>query len=340
MNKGTRITFKSFIHEIFNGFFNFDATFWRTLIPLLTSPGKVSRDYIDGKRQRYTNPFRFYLAVSIIFFLLIGLSMTKAKYEELSKGSSTEIIDLDIDDEKNTDEELSKKELDSIKKNFSDKMDKVMIPIPENTKKEILNEIEKNNKKPKNEAPISVNLNGIEKLEKINLFLKKYPDIKMDAALDSLQLEKNFTNRFLYTRAETLLKISKNKDSQRQFVSQLLSYGSIALFIMLPFFTLFLKFFYIRRRFTYVDHLIFVFHSQTVFFMIFSIVFILKILNFQPQVWIFLVLFLIYLLIAMKKFYQQSNSKTFLKFLLVNLSFSVVASIGMVILSIVSFALA
>ncbi|PQJ75908.1 hypothetical protein [Polaribacter gangjinensis] len=266
--------------------------------------------------------------------------MTKAKYEELSKGTSTEIVDLTIDDEKNTNENLSKKEIDSVKKIVSDKMDKAIIPIPENTKKEVLNEIEKNKNKPTNEAAIRLNLNGIEKIERINLFLEKHPDIKMDAALDSLKLEKNFTNRFLYTRAETLLKISKNKDSQRQFVSQLLSYGSIALFIMLPFFTLFLKFFYIRRRFTYVDHLIFVFHSQTVFFMIFSIVFILKLFNFQPQVWIFLVLFLIYLLIAMKKFYQQSNSKTFLKFLLVNLSFSVVASIGMVILSIVSFALA
>jgi hypothetical protein len=300
----------------------------------------VSKDYIDGKRQRYTNPFRFYLAVSIIFFLLVGLFMTKTKYEELSKGTSTEIIDLAIDDEKKVDEELSKKELDSIKKVVSDKMNNTVIPIPENAKKEVLNEIEKNKKNPKNEAALSINLNGIEKIEKINLFLEKHPNIKMDAALDSLKLEKNFTNRFLYTRAETLIKMNKSKDSQRQFISQLLSYGSIALFIMLPFFTLFLKFFYIRRRFTYVDHLIFVFHSQTVFFMIFSLVFILKLFNFQPQVWIFLVLFLIYLLIAMKKFYQQSNFKTFLKFLLVNLSFSVVASIGMVILSIVSFALA
>ncbi|WP_420793206.1 DUF3667 domain-containing protein [Polaribacter ponticola] len=58
------------MHEVFNGLFNFDAKFWNTIIPLLINPGKVSRDYIDGKRQRYTNPFRFYLTVSIIFFYL------------------------------------------------------------------------------------------------------------------------------------------------------------------------------------------------------------------------------------------------------------------------------
>ena len=89
-NKGDEITFKNFIHEVFN----FDAKFWTTIIPLLTNPGKVSRDYADGKRQRYTNPFRFYLTVSIVCFLLIGLYNTREKYESLAQESKSEIIDI------------------------------------------------------------------------------------------------------------------------------------------------------------------------------------------------------------------------------------------------------
>lgn len=36
-------------------------------------PGKISLEYIGGKRTRYANPFRFYLSISIVFFILYNL---------------------------------------------------------------------------------------------------------------------------------------------------------------------------------------------------------------------------------------------------------------------------
>ncbi|PQJ79366.1 hypothetical protein [Polaribacter porphyrae] len=169
--------------------------------------------------------------------------------------------------------------------------------------------------------------------------MKKYPDSKIDPALDSLGYEKNFTNRFLFTKAKNLNSITKDEDSRSQFFSQVLSSGSVALFLLLPFFTLFLRFFYIRRKFGYVDHLIFVFHVQTVFFMLFSIFFILRICKLKPEIWIFIVLFLLYLIIAMKKFYQQGYIKTFFKFLLINMSYFFIAFVGVILVFLVSFAL-
>ena len=50
-NKDKQVTFKEFIYEIFNGFFSWDAKFWNTIVPLLTKPGKVSKDYIEGKNS-------------------------------------------------------------------------------------------------------------------------------------------------------------------------------------------------------------------------------------------------------------------------------------------------
>ena len=169
-------------------------------------------------------------------------------------------------------------------------------------------------------------------------YIDKNPEPDIDKALDSLGYEKNFTNRFLFTKAETMYSFSKSEDTREQFFNQLLSYGSVALFIFLPFFTLFLKFYYIRRKFTYVDHLIFVFHVQTVFFMLFAIHFIFLIFHIDPEIWIFNVLFLIYLFLAMKKFYQQGYLKTALKFLLINISFGFISMIGITLLFVVSFA--
>lgn len=271
-----------------------------------------------------------------MFFLLVGLSITKEKYESYAKDSkSTFTKRTEIKSEKST-----KKNVDSILKKTNARLENAIIPIPEDTKKIVLEEIKKEAKDSLNENDNDVNIQfgGVTRLDKFGKFNKKNPDIEMDDALDSLEYEKNFTNRFLYTRAKTLNTFSKSKESRQQFLSQMLSYGSIALFILLPFFTLFLKFFYIRRKYTYVDHLIFVFHTQTVFFMLFTIFVLLEIFGLKPHLWIFTVLFLFYLFLAMKKFYQQGYLKTFIKFILLNISYSIVLSIGGTIFLLISFA--
>ncbi len=222
-----------------------------------------------------------------------------------------------------------------------------MIPIPEKMRENILIEIENEVKKDTDLDSIKKEVKNKKrtidtdlgtKLEIFMEYVKKNPEANINKALDTLGYQKNFTNRFLFTRAESINAFSENKETRAQFFNQILSYGSIALFIFLPIFTLFLKLYYIRRKYTYVDHLIFVFHVQTVFFMLFAFYFIFMILKLSPLLWIFLALFLVYLYLAMKKFYEQGYFKTFLKFLLLNASFSFIASIGVIIVFLISFA--
>lgn len=335
------------MHEVFNGLFNFEAKFWNTIIPLLVSPGKVSRDYIDGKRQRYSNPFRFYLTVSIIFFLLVGLMKSIDKYEllaEESKADITNVLKKNKSPKNKKEEKPTQQKIDSIVKELDKDLEDSYIPIPASAKKRILEEVEKEakdttkTKKSKNNN-VFLNFGGETRLDDFSTYIKDHPDTNINTALDSLGYEKNFTNRFLLTKTKSLYAFTKSEETRSQFFSQVLSYGSVALFIFLPFFTLFLRFYYIRRKFTYIDHLIFVFHVQTVFFMLFSIFLFLRIFNLEPHIVIFAILFLIYLLIAMKKFYKQGYVKTFLKFLLLNLSYMIVSSIGITFLFIFSLML-
>jgi len=325
--------------DVFNGLFDFDAKFWKTIIPLLINPGKVSKDYVEGKRQRYSNPFRFYLTVSIIFFLIIGLSKTIEKYEALASETITESKDLKEGESVDIDNKSmipTDKELDSIKEQLDRTLKKSFVPSI--ARKKILQEVEKEVKDTMNTKNNDFNF-GNTRLDKFATYVKENPNLNIDSALDSLGFQKTFTNRFLLTRAKTLYAIAENDQSKEQFLGQALSYGSVALFLLLPFFTLFLRFFYIRRQFTYIDHLIFVFHVQTVFFMLFSVAVILKLFNLTPDIKIFTGLFLLYLFLAMKKFYQQGYVKTFFKFLLLNFCYMLFASIGVVLVFLVSFAL-
>lgn len=55
--------------EVFVDTFDFDGRAARTLKLLLFRPGHLTRQYLQGKRKRFTPPFRLYLVISVVFFL-------------------------------------------------------------------------------------------------------------------------------------------------------------------------------------------------------------------------------------------------------------------------------
>ena len=55
-----------------------DSRFMRTIKPLLFKPGRLTRDYMEGRRFRYAPPMRLYIFSSIVFFLLAALLSSDA----------------------------------------------------------------------------------------------------------------------------------------------------------------------------------------------------------------------------------------------------------------------
>jgi len=53
--------------------FALDGRVVRTLVALMAFPGRVTRDYLKGRRGRYIPPFRLYLIASLAFFLILPL---------------------------------------------------------------------------------------------------------------------------------------------------------------------------------------------------------------------------------------------------------------------------
>jgi Protein of unknown function (DUF3667) len=66
------------IHELLEGLTHSDSRLWRTLKSLWLSPGKLTEEFIAGRRVAYLPPFRLYLIASVLFFLLASLSQPKA----------------------------------------------------------------------------------------------------------------------------------------------------------------------------------------------------------------------------------------------------------------------
>ena len=62
--------FPALVRDVLEDFIDLDSRVVRTLKPLLLHPGKLTRDYLDGRRFRYTPPLRLYIFSSMIFFVL------------------------------------------------------------------------------------------------------------------------------------------------------------------------------------------------------------------------------------------------------------------------------
>lgn len=62
------------VRQIIDGFINLDGRVARTLPRLILRPGRLSRDYLSGKRARFIPPFRLYIVASLLMFLVAGLT--------------------------------------------------------------------------------------------------------------------------------------------------------------------------------------------------------------------------------------------------------------------------
>ena len=58
------------ISDAFGDLFELDSRLWQTLKPLVGRPGRLTHDYLQGRRARYMPPFRMYLVLSLVFFLV------------------------------------------------------------------------------------------------------------------------------------------------------------------------------------------------------------------------------------------------------------------------------
>ncbi len=68
-----------FLSELAEQTLALQGQLWTTLLSLLFRPGQLTVDYIAGRRQRYVRPLRLYLALSIVFFAILGFTASLSR---------------------------------------------------------------------------------------------------------------------------------------------------------------------------------------------------------------------------------------------------------------------
>lgn len=70
-------------YEFVESITHFDNKLWNSLKAIFTRPGKMTAEFLEGKRARYVPPARLYVFISVLFFFLVG------KYASLQLESSS-----------------------------------------------------------------------------------------------------------------------------------------------------------------------------------------------------------------------------------------------------------
>lgn len=65
-------TFYSLFSHFISDLVHYDSSFWRTARYLFLSPGKLSVEYIAGKRKSYVSPFTLYIFISFFSFFILS----------------------------------------------------------------------------------------------------------------------------------------------------------------------------------------------------------------------------------------------------------------------------
>jgi hypothetical protein len=67
------LSLKHVVEEVVHDVTHFDSRFFQTLRLLFFRPGHLTQEYLAGRRTRHVPPFRLYIFVSFLLFLVLGV---------------------------------------------------------------------------------------------------------------------------------------------------------------------------------------------------------------------------------------------------------------------------
>ena len=80
-----------FVRESITELFDFDGRMLQSLRLLLTRPGFLSLEFINGRRVSHTSPIRLYLVVSLVFFFVLPMILPDVQGADASHDFSVDL---------------------------------------------------------------------------------------------------------------------------------------------------------------------------------------------------------------------------------------------------------
>lgn len=245
-NIETRQSFYYLFTHFIEDFTHYDGQFWKTIKYLLIRPGKLTKEYLAGKRQLYVAPVKLYIFVSFITFFLPSLLGSSDSNERENKPQTAQEILAEQEQEKKL-AQLT----DSLKTTLLP--DKELKPIVDNKLIKI------------NEVKEGVDEGALGKTKEGKMTILGAQNLKQYDSLYEKRPDKQRSYDFLRPVAKKVFHLQEKKGMNRDEILELFAENMVhtlpkALFVYLPIFAFFLWIFHNKKKWWYFDHGIFTLH--------------------------------------------------------------------------------
>jgi hypothetical protein len=280
------------ISDAFGDLLELDSRLWQTLVPLLIRPGKLTFDYLQGRRARYMPPFRMYLVLSLLFFLVAFFNPREKFslfFEPVPEPTASE-QEAEVADAATQREEVLETlreqgiNVDDLSEDFDIEND-----------------------------GLNININGGN--------VQTDSDCQVDES-DLEDMPAWLARRLTVERLKRACERTQI-DGGKDFYNNLLDNIPAALIVLLPLMAFVLKALYPLSKRYYVEHLLFFVHFHAFFFLMLT----LQILLLRLSAWVGIpeaipvltviassIYIAIYLFLAMRRVYGQGRVITFIKY--------------------------
>lgn len=300
-------TVAHFAGEAFESISHADSRLWRTIWYLLARPGFLTREFFAGRRVAYLPPFRLYLVVSVMFFLVVAVP--EGPLYEADGQPTTQRIEGMKD---------AARELEKSRGPGSDAFKQAAAELKRQADRESAELAGQ---------PPAGKQEGLQEENGLTMFCDEFR--KPDPT----------ANRNYAKLHAACLKISE--DSGAELGRTIVHNIPRAMFVFLPLLALVIKLLYWRPRRYYVEHLLFLVHNHAFVFLVWVIIALLELIPVVGRhlgllkfaAWLYMIW---YLFRAMRVVYAQGRGITVVKFLTIGFAYVIAAFIVLLLTALYS----
>lgn len=233
-------------------YFHFDEKFFHTLKPLFFSPGKLTVDYMAGKRTQYLHPVRMYIFISLLYFVLLFSNNgeeNRVEQKHITKEKILDTADRAINDE----EGLTPAQKKALHENLS--------------RFNIGKKVKADKKNTATIGPFGAIIFDSDSASTYQQYLQiqqKLPAGKQDGFID-----KYLTKKYYEWKEKGLTPNEAIAESFKHNFPKMM-------FLLLPLFAWFLKVAFRKNRKYYVEHLIYSFHLHCFVFLFLTFIMLIN----------------------------------------------------------------
>ncbi len=342
--------FPALLREFLEDFLELDSRFTRTMKPLLFLPGKLTRDYLDGRRFRYTPPIRLYIFSSMAFFILASMLAGNAitiDGSDLSDSGIGSVLSIDAEGPEQL--EKVREALNQVDPGLAAKVDLAIKEATATAQSRPADELEVDSKS----HGFIVNLEDGEGDEDDTITINGKPwDKETNPVI--IPLMPDFVNDWVNDEIEESPRKGKEIEANPNLIiDKVFEVLPVTMFVLLPLAALLFKFWYLFARKYYIEHLILALHNHSFLFVVFLLSMVLNSLAgwLEPTEegrittavsWIDIAIYTwipVYFLLSLKRVYQQSWTMTAAKYFVISLSYLILLSLTTSVAAVMSFVL-